>query len=572
MRRRGRRRPDPEIAPDEIFLEAEIKSDLDRSRFEGRIEQPLSRATYLGLSATLILALFVLGARAADLQVVQGKALEEQSAHNALSETALFAPRGLITDMNGAVLVDNDTSAEGAVRRRYLYPELGAIVGYVSYPKLDSSGNYYDTKESGVAGLEALHDAILAGENGKMLVETDATGHVRSQGAVAPAQAGGTLQLAIDASLERPFAQAIADTARSAGFIAGAGVILDVETGEVRAIVSYPSYDPGVMSEGAPADTIAGYSTDAGHPFLDHAVAGVYTPGSIVKPFVAAGALTDGVITPSTTVNDTALLTIDDPYHPGTTFRYTGWRALGIVDVRRAIAWSSDVFFYTVGGGYKGQKGLGINRLDYWYQVFGLGTTTGISLAGEAAGLVPSPQWKKKALNEPWYLGDTYFTAIGQYSMQVTPVQMARATAVLANGGRLVTPTLLAGATPEATSVPVDPGMLQVVREGMRQSVTSALAQAINLPYVAIAAKTGTAQVGSHNQFDNSWVEGFFPYDHPRYAFAVVLERGPSGAGEQSVNVMRDLFVSLHANNSIYTGGTGSPEATTTASSTALAH
>jgi penicillin-binding protein 2 len=165
--------------------------------------------------------------------------------------------------------------------------------------------------------------------------------------------------------------------------------------------------------------------------------------------------------------------------------------------------------------------------------------------------------------NEPWYLGDTYFTAIGQYSVQVTPIQMARAIAAVANGGKLYTPTLLADKPSSFVTVPVNSASLTTVRAGMRQGVTSALAGAINLPYVSVAAKTGTAQTGVHNQYDNSWVVGFFPYEHPKYAFTVVLERGPQGTGEQAVNVMQEFFNSLYLQNSTYVGGTGI--ATTTA-------
>jgi penicillin-binding protein 2 len=273
-----------------------------------------------------------------------------------------------------------------------------------------------------------------------------------------------------------------------------------------------------------------------------------------VKPFVASGALTDGTITTNTIINDPGFISLPDPYHPGKEFIYNGWKALGEMDVKNAIAWSSDIFFYTVGGGFGNQKGLGIDRLDYWYKQFGFGAKTGIDLPGEVSGLIPTPEWKQATFNEQWYLGDTYFTAIGQYSMQVTPIQMARATAAIANGGKLFTPTMLADQIPSYTVVPVSQSSLIAVREGMREGVTSALATAINLPYVSVAAKTGTAQTGIHNQYDNAWVEGFFPYDHPQYAFAVVLERGPNGAGEQAVNVMQKLFDSLHAENSPYVG------------------
>jgi penicillin-binding protein 2 len=551
-----RRWRDPEIAPDEIFLDASNVTDFDRSRFEGRLEKPLSHRMFVSFTGVLAVLFLVLVVRTWNLQITNGTTFASQSAHNSLESKILFAQRGVITDFSGVVLAENVEHPDGSVGRHYPFPALGPIIGYVSYPKKDSSGVYYDMNEKGITGLEAEYDARLAGKNGQLLTETDALGVVRSEGMLVPAEAGQTLKLSVDANLESHFARAISDIVQSQHFIAGAGVIMDVQTGAVRALVSYPTYDPNVMADGGPSEIIAGYNTNSGHPFLDHVVQGVYTPGSIVKPFVAAGALTDGVITPNTIIDDPGRLSIPDPYHPGKSFIYNGWRALGMVDVRKAIAWSSDVFFYTVGGGFGNKKGLGIDRLDYWYKQFGLGNLTGIDLSGEASGLIPTPDWKQTTFNEPWYLGDTYFTAIGQYSVQVTPIQMVRATAALVNGGKLFTPTLIADVPSVYTSVLVDASALAVVREGMRTGVTSALASAINFPFVSVAAKTGTAQTGVHNQYDNSWVEGFFPYENPQYAFVVVLERGPSGTGEQAVNVMQDLFNALHAENSPYVGGT----------------
>ena len=552
---RRKRRRDPEIAPDEIFLDASNAPAYDRARFEGRLEKPLSPKTFFSLIGILTLCLFILIIRAWNLQVTNGVSFAEESAHNSLEVKTLFAARGTITDVHGTVLVENAENPDGSAKRNYLVPALGQIIGYVSYPKKDAKGIYYDLNETGIAGLEAEYDSLLAGKNGQLLTETDAFGTIRSEGTIVRAEEGKTLRLSIDATLEKFFARAIANTASGHHFIAGAGVIMDVRNGAVRAIVSYPSYDPNIMANGRPSNTIAGYATDPGRPFLDHTVQGVYVPGSIVKPFIASGALTDGLITPNTIINDPGFISIPDPYHPGKEFIYKGWKALGMVDVRKAIAWSSDIFFYTVGGGFKSQKGLGIARLEYWYRQFGLGSLTGIDLPGEASGLVPTPAWKKTVFNEPWYLGDTYFTAIGQYAVQVTPLQMVRAIAAIANDGKLFVPTLLAERVSSYTTVPVDTSAFKVVREGMRQGVTSALASALNLSYVSVAAKTGTAQTGTRNQYDNSWVVGFFPYDHQQYAFAVVLERGPSGVGAQAVNAMREFFDSLYLANSPYVGG-----------------
>lgn len=559
--RRGYR--DPEIAPDEIFLDASNAPEFNQESMEGRLEKPLPRSSFVLLGVGLTMLFLILSLRAWNIQVTNGAEFAAESAHNSLEVTPIFAPRGIITDVNGVPLVENKENDDGSIERRYLMPSLSQVIGYISYPKKDSSGVYYETVEKGITALEAKYNSLLTGENGKMLTETDAVGKVRSAGIVVPAKEGKTLQLSIDADLQRLFANAITSTARTYGFIAGAGIIMDVHSGAIRALVSYPIYDANVMVNGRPASTIASYNNDPGRPFLDHAVQGVYAPGSIVKPIVASGALTDGIITPTTVIDDPGRISIPDPYHPGKSFVYNGWKALGAVDVRKAIAWSSDVFFYEVGGGFKSQKGLGIDRLEYWYRQFGLGTTTAVDLPEESVGVIPTPTWKKSVFNEPWYLGDTYFTAIGQYSMQVTPMQMARAVAAIANGGTLFTPTLVAGQAPIATHVPVDPAALAVVRQGMRQGVTSALAKAIDMPFLKVAAKTGTAQTGTRNQYDNSWVIGFFPYDEPQYAFSVVLERGPQGAGEQAVNVMQMLFNSLYAESSVFVEGKGTASTTT---------
>lgn len=555
MKWKRSRRRDSEIAPDEIFLDALNTSAFDRARFEGRLEKALPDSMFFWLSGALAILFLILIVRAWNLEITNGATFAAESARNALEVRTLFAPRGIITDFQGVVLVENTEKEDGSVRRNYLLPSMGQIIGYVSYPKKDKKGIYYDTSEIGLAGVEAEYNTLLTGKNGKLLTETDVFGNIRSEGVMVKAETGNTLRLSIDAVLEELLAEAISSTAKSSGFIAGAGAILDVHTGAVRALVSYPSYDPNVMSDGSTKE-IAAYHKDPGHPFLDHATQGVYAPGSVVKPLVAAGALTDGIITPRTAINDPGFLSLPDPYNPGKNFIFKGWKALGVVTVQQAIAWSSDIFFYAVGGGYKNQKGLGIDRLEYWYRQFGLGGATGIDVPEEAGGTIPNPAWKQKVFNEPWYLGNTYFTTIGQYGMQVTPLQMARAIAAIANGGKLLTPSLLEGKSPVSSLVPASENALAEVRAGMRYCVTNALCSAVNFPYVKVAAKTGTAQTGTKNQYDNSWLVGFFPYENPQYAFAVVLERGPAGAGSRATTATRAFFEALHARQSSYVGGT----------------
>jgi penicillin-binding protein 2 len=198
--------------------------------------------------------------------------------------------------------------------------------------------------------------------------------------------------------------------------------------------------------------------------------------------------------------------------------------------MRKAIAVSSNVYFYQIGGGFGDQKGLGIANIEKYSELFGIGEKTGINISGELAGTVPSIEWKLKNFRgDPWRLGDTYHTAIGQYGFQVTPIQMLRAVAGIASRGTLVTPTILKNATnaPVAmTKLPFTDTQYNVVHDAMRMTVTEGTASALNNPNILVAAKTGTAQIKGNTRV-NSWAIGFFPLEHPRFAFTVLMEDGP---------------------------------------------
>ncbi len=546
MRRRKR---ESEIAPDEIFLDSKNTPDFDQDRLEGRLERPLGRSSFALLSALLAVIFIALVIGAWNLQVRQGAAYAAESAHNSLEATTLFAARGIIEDRNGVPLAMNTGTTTETARRAYITPGFGELLGYVSYPKKDSSGNYYDTEEKGVAGVEASFNTQLAGQNGETLVEKDALGNLQSQGSVVPAKDGTTLQLSIDARAQTALYDAIKQTADAIPFSGGAGILMDADTGEIIALVSYPEYDPNVLSSGSPSDVIAGYNSDARHVYLDRPVQGLYTPGSVVKPIEASGALTDGVITPATSIDDTGSISVPNPYDASHPNIFVDWKAIGEEDLRKAIAFSSDVYFYMVGGGYGNVKGLGIDRLKYWFDLFGFESSTGIQLPGEQVGFVPSPAWKQSTYGQGWNIGDTYHTAIGQYAVQVTPLEEARAIAAIANGGTLVTPTLVKGAPVQSVQLPVSAADLQVVREGMREGVQEGTSVGLNdLSYfVDIAGKTGTAQTGAHNEFYNAWAVGFFPYEHPHYVYTVVMEHGPSGNAIGGIYVMHQFLESLDA-------------------------
>lgn len=272
---------------------------------------------------------------------------------------------------------------------------------------------------------------------------------------------------------------------------------------------------------------------------------------------IAISALNEGIITPEKQILSTGSISIQNPYYPELKSIFRDWNAHGWVDMRRAIAVSSDVYFYAVGGGFEGQKGLGIANIEKYSRLFGLGGTTGIDLTDEKSGTIPSPEWKAKVFkDEPWRLGDTYHTSIGQYGFQVTVVQAARVAASIANGGTLVTPHVIRDSEKKFSKsmIPIPIEYFKVAGEGMRQAVSSGSVVGLNVPYVTVAGKTGTAEIDSAKKYVNSWVVGFFPYEKPRYAFAVVMEHGPYVNTLGGVYVMRQMLDWMHLNTPEYVG------------------
>jgi len=517
-----------ELAPDEIFLDASNVSSFDHNRMEGRIERPLSSGVFV--FAWTVIGIITIGllAQGFRLGVVKGDAYAAQSERNRLRPEVLFAHRGAILDRNGVVLAANRIDEERGMIREYATPGFGHVIGYVSYPKKDSAGYYYDTDVTGLAGVEASFNDTLAGTNGRLLIEEDARGDIQSQGIVERAQDGKPVTLSIDARAQEAFYSSISELADRIPFLGGTGILMDIYTGEVRALVSYPEYDPNILSRGEDRTTIASYGTDKRLPYLNRATSGLYAPGSIVKTVVAAGALTDGIITPEKTIFSSGKLVIPNPYNPDQPTVFPDWKPLGAMDARSAIAWSSDVYFYTIGGGFESQKGLGIERLAYWYTKFGYGKATGIELPNEAEGFIPTPEWKEERYGEPWRIGNTYHSAIGQYAMQITPLEAVQAVAAIANNGLLVHPTLIKDAPLRGESIDVSRDALQVVREGMRQGVVEGTAKGLgSIAFTTLAGKTGTAQVGTNNEYTNAWLIGFFPYETPKYAFVFLMDRGP---------------------------------------------
>jgi penicillin-binding protein 2 len=545
-----------DIEPDEIFLDSSNLPEFDVHQFEGRLIKPIAKSTIviLGFAFMLVASIFLW--RVGMLQIVRGQEYAEIGENNRLAHTYLFPERGVVFDKDNVLLAWNvPKSAQGSEEgeeydfsaRAYTATSgLSHVLGYVKYPQADSSGNYYKTEYTGEAGVESEYDAQLKGENGLKIIERDALLNVKSESVIEPPTDGDDVLLTIDTAVQSALYGFIESLSHERGFHGGAGIIMDIHTGGIVALTSYPEYSSNIMSSGDDVETIASYNTDTAKPYLNRAISGRYTPGSIVKPFFALAALNEGVVTADTEIYSSGRLVVPNPWDPtlpGTIFN--DWKAHGWTDAREAIAVSSDVYFYEIGGGYApdNQKGIGIANLEKYSRMFGIGELTHIDLPGEVDGVIPNPEWKAANFNgEDWLIGNTYHTSIGQYGFQVTPIQMVRAIGAIATNGLLVTPHVVMRDAQATQIEGVDPYYFQVAQEGMRQAVTAGTAKGLNVDYMKIAAKTGTAEVGAQKEYVNSWILGYFPYEDPKYAFVVMMEKGPHENTVGGLYVMRQLF------------------------------
>ncbi|MEX0651903.1 MAG: penicillin-binding transpeptidase domain-containing protein [Candidatus Paceibacterota bacterium] len=544
-----------EIEPDEIFLDSHNLPEFDRNQFEGRIEKPIGRRMQVLVVGVTVLIFLLYAGRIGYLQVYKGEVFAYLSENNRLQHSILFAERGVLYDRNGTELAWNEsesseTSASQdevfSLRRYTNLRGLAHVIGYVGYPLKDSSGIYYQEEFTAKDGAELFFNDRIKGENGLEIEEVDALQKIQSKNTIRPPEDGENVTLSVDAELSNALYTLLGERVRESGFVGGAGVLMDVTNGEIIALASFPEFNPQVLTDGVPRSEIQSYVYDERKPFLNRIVSGLYTPGSIVKPFVAIGALTEGVITPEKEILSTGSIRLPHPYIEGVYSTFVDWKAHGYVDVRKALAHSSNVYFYEVGGGFESQQGIGIEGINIYARMFGFGEETHSPFA-EGIGEVPNPAWKAEHFDgDEWRIGDTYNTAIGQYGFQVTPIQIVRAIGAIANGGVLLSPVLEKGGEAIREKLPVDDSALQVVREGMRLGVQEGSAQALNTGYVRVAAKTGTAQLGVSKKFVNSWVTGFFPYDNPRYAFAIIMEKGPEANLVGGSAVMRGYIEWLY--------------------------
>lgn len=415
-------------------------------------------------------------------------------------------------------------------------PIFSSFMGYdgkITREELNKNPGYAMTDYIGKTGLEKSYEKEIKGIHGANQVETDSMGKIKRTIGVINPVAGNDLVLNIDEGLQKKIYDSLNAILDEAETKTAAAVAINPQNGGVLAMVSLPSYDNNLFAKGITNDEFQSIINNKSLPLLNRVISGEYPPGSTLKPAVALAALTEGVISQDTTVNDSS-----GAIYVGS-WRFGDWKTHGVVDVRKAIAESCDVFFYAVGGGYGNISGLGMSKMKKYENMFGFGNPTGIDLAGESSGFIPDEEWKLNKLGEKWYIGNSYHASIGQGYITATPIQLANYTASIANGGTLYSPKIVnrirGNDGDEKLFNPeiirnnfVDPEILKIIKESMRLTVTSGTAQMLNNLPIPIAGKTGTAEFGIEGK-THSWFISFAPYDNPEIAMVVLVEGGGEG-------------------------------------------
>jgi penicillin-binding protein 2 len=420
------------------------------------------------------------------------------------------------------------------------YPEamaahLFGYVGEVSDAQVSDSDGLKSGDIVGQAGIEKVYNSLLMGEDGARRVVVNSVGReIRVLEEDRPTE-GKRLQLTIDADLQK----SVEDAFKTSGFN-GASVVLDPSNGDVLAFSSIPAYDPNAFSSGVDRATWNSLTNDELRPLNDRAIQGLYSPGSTFKMAVALAGLEEGIITP-----DFHAHCAGHANFYGRDFKCWKKGGHGSIDLRHAIEQSCDVYFYTVG------NMVGVDKINKWATLLGLGVKSGIDLPNEKQGLVPSTQWKREKMHEKWYAGETISVAIGQGQVSLTPVSMAVYMATLANGGTRVTPHLLKAVDdgtgwkavpppPPQSKIDVDPAKMQAIRDGLWMVVNAAgTGGTARIAGHDVSGKTGSAQVISNtgraaakttkNLRDHGWFVFFAPRDNPKIAGVVFVEHGIHG-------------------------------------------
>jgi penicillin-binding protein 2 len=412
--------------------------------------------------------------------------------------------------------------------RKYPFGKIGShLIGYLGKISPQQTNNkklraFPPDALIGQWGAEAIFDDILRGTAGEKIIEVDALGRELRKLQESPAVKGSDIYLSIDINVQKAAEE-------SFGSKAGAVVAVKPDSGEILALASLPSFDPNLFAKGIPYEEWRSLLDDKKKPMLNRAIQSQYPPGSIFKIVTAIAALEEGVIDEKEKIFCRGGINYGN-------WKFGCWRkdGHGFVDLHKALVESCDVYFYELG------RRLGIDRLYKYAVALGLGKETGIEIipVKERRGLIPNAEWKKEKRNLPWYLGDTFMSAIGQGFITVTPIQMAMLTSTILNGGNIYKPSLIKDNKSLIRTVKIDQTVISTIKEALSGVVNEqgGTAQSARSFITRIGGKTGTAQVVGKKKgltgegfTDHAWFVAFAPVENPEIALSVFVEHGGSG-------------------------------------------
>lgn len=526
------------------------------------------------LRGILIVLFLILIGKAVEIQIIKGSYYRALSEENRIRHIPIPAARGKILARNGEILADNVAIKKRNVvnGQKYILSEdltnadpseivtdykrvypFGSVFahasGYLSSvneneigtvdPKCPEKGIRVSGMFVGVTGLESQYECTLRGTPGEELIEVDTKGKKIRTLVIKDPTPGINVQTSIDLGLQKELAKYMESSKDGKK---GAAIVTDLD-GQILAFYSLPSYDPNLfitalgnadasVSKGTinkdNSAKIKALLNDVSFPLFNRVTGGTFHPGSVFKPIVALAALEEGAIDKNYVYNDTGIITVNG-------FSYTNWyfteygRSEGSTDLIKAIARSTDTFFYKIG------ELTGPNNLAKWANVFGLDKPTGIDIPGEIHGFIPTPDWKQKTIKEGWFLGNTYNMSIGQGDVSLTPIEVNTYISAIGQYGRFCTPSFLLQKTPTCRQIDVNKNHIDLIKQGMIAACKDGGTAYTFFDFgtkhngQTVACKTGTAEVGTSGT-PHAWFTLFSPAEKPKIIVTILFEKGGQGS------------------------------------------
>ena len=447
--------------------------------------------------------------------------------------------------------------------RQYVSPLIFShvlgYVGRVSAEDIQKNPLYNKLEKIGRAGIESFYEDNLRGQNGEIQIQRNAYMEILGQSIVKQPVAGNNLYLTIDSDLQeysyKRLAQQIKDLGKERG---GVVIVSDPQSGKILSLISYPGYDINSLSRGLTTKEFESLKNSKLNPLFNRVVSGLYNPGSTIKPIMAIAALEENIIDPFQKIETHGYISIPNPYFPDQPSIFVDWRNNGTVDMQEAIARSSNVYFYIIGGGYENMVGLGIERIKNYLEKFHFNLVTGIDLPAEKIGNIPDEKSKN-----PWRIGDTYNVSIGQGDLLTTPIRLLTSLNVIANGGKILRPylldriedynqrTIFQNETQIVKDNFLDAKNVEIVKKGMQKTVTSPLGTArvlSDLPF-SVGGKSGSAQTAANTKI-NALFYAFAPYDNPKISILILIEDVPEGS-LNAIPVAKDILMWYYKNRGL---------------------